>query len=333
MHSCWNKQRTLLKQSDDCLLLLVIQRLRHNYRDRDVQITLLRWEFMNWHTLTLNLQHLSRLRDSILSKLHTVTVQVSQMALPANQGILQANAEVHPEIISVTREQIMLLLLKNDNHMTGIQIGVLVTLMLEGNLLSILHAALDFHRNHMRLCDQLVTVAHVAGLVVCLSLTAAFPARLLDLLYESRGKLHTLENDAATLAHRACVNMLRIISTSTVTVIAEFLSVNAEVHFATVVQILQCDGYSSLHILISLLSTKSTKAEDISERIEALLVSLLLSLLHAFFTLHIIYSSFVFIREAIIRCLDINELGFALVGFTLIRVVFQAQLSVRSLNL
>ena len=176
-------------------------------------------------------------------------------------------------------------------------------------------------------------MAHVARLVVGLSLAAAFPARLLHLLHESGGKLHTLENDAAALAHRARVDMLGIIGTRAMAVLAELLAVDAEVHFAAIVQVLQRYGHGGLHVLVSLLSAKAAKAEDIGEGVEALLASLLFSLLHALFALHIIYSSFVFVGQAVVRRLDINELGFALVGLALIGVVLQTQLSVCSLDL
>lgn len=288
---------------------------------------------MNWHAFSLDLQHLARLRDALLAELHSVAVQVRQVTLPANQRVLQTNAVVHLQIVPVAHEHGVLLLLENNDHVTGVQIGVLVALMLEGDLLAVLHAALNIHGDRVLLRHQLVAVAHVAGLIEGLALAAALLAGLLDLLDEAGSKLNTLKNHAASLADRAGVHMIRVVRARAMAVLAELLAVDIEGHFAAVVQILQSDGNRSLHVLISLLSAEASEAEYIGEGIEALLSSLLLSLLHSLFSLHVVHSSFVFVGQAVVGRLNVNELGFALLSLTLVGVVLQTEFPICSLDL
>ena len=127
--------------------------------------------------------------------------------------------------------------------------------------------------------------------------------------------------------------MIRIVRARAMAVLAELLAVDVEGHFAAVVQILQSDGNRSLHVLIPLLSAEASKAKYIGEGIEALLGSLLFSLLHSLFSLHVVHSSFVFVRQAVVGRLNVNELGFAFLSLTLVGVVLQTEFPICSLDL
>ena len=324
---------SLLEQSGNHTLLLLRQTLRHHDRNHDVQIALLTGELVHRNALALHLQHLARLRNSLLPELHAVSVQVRHVAPPAQQRVLQRNAVVHPQVVIVACEGRVLALLKNHHHVARIQIGMLVALVLERDLLSVLHAALNVHRDRVRLRHQLPTVTHVTRLVKGLSLASALLARLLDLLHKTGSQLNALQNEARSLAHGTSMHVVRIIGARSVAVLTELLTVERERLLASVVQLLQCDRNCRLHILVSLLASKSSKSKDITEWVEALLTIVLFSLFHTFLSLNIVHTSLVLVGETVVGRLNVDELRFTLLRFTLVWMVLQTQLSIGLLDL
>lgn len=314
------------------LLLLSTQAGGHHDRDGNVQISLLTGELVDGHSLSLNLQHLTGLGDGLLAEIHTVTIQMVNVMTPAEQSLLQRNAVINTKIVVVASEQAVLALLQHHNHVTRVQLGMLVSLVLEGDLLSILHTTLNIHRHGMRLGDELVTMADTALLIKGLTLSTTFLAGLLNLLHKARSQLNTLVDNSASLTHRTSVHMVGVICSRTVAVRANLLAVEGEGVLTSVVQILQSDGNRRLHILVTLLSAKVTESEEISEGVEALLLISLLSLLDTLLTLYIVDTSLIVIRETLISGTDVVPLFFALVRLTLIRMVFEGQLSVGLFN-
>lgn len=311
-----------LENISNCGLLFLTERFGHLHSDRNVQISLLRREIVNWHALAFDLQHLSRLRDSLLSELHCVTIEVSNAIRPAEQSVLQRDLEVHLQVVSVACKETMFLLLENDDDMARVQIGVLISLVLEDNLLAVLHSALDVESDLVRLRHQLLSVADMAGLVKDLSLASALRTGLLHLLDEPRGKLNTLENNSRTLTNGTLPNMIWVVRSCSVAMLAQLFAVDVERLLSSVVQLLQSDRNRSLHVLVPLLSSEASEAKNI-ERIETLLTSLLLSFRYSFLSARIIHSPFVVIRKAVISILDINVSFLAFLGLTLVRMILK----------
>lgn len=101
----------------------------------------------------------------------------------------------------------MLLLLQNDNDIARLKTRRLITLSVERDLLTILHALIDVHLENLPLLDYLSSRArltHVLG-VDSLALTVTISARRVNLLVHSGAEL--VENDLAAraLAGRAAL--------------------------------------------------------------------------------------------------------------------------------
>lgn len=326
-----NKSKPLEKRGNRVALLLR-DRLRHLHRNRNVQISLLRGEIVHRHSLSLDLQHLPRLRHAILSKLHRMSVQMRYAVRPAQQRVLQRDLEVHLQIVPIAGEHAVFALLQHHDDVPGVQIRMLVALVLKHDLLAILHTTLDIHADLMRLRRQLPAVANVAHFIEDLTLATTFRAGLLHLLNKTRSQLDSLQNDTRTLAGRAGVDMIRIVRSCSVAVLAELLTVDVELLFSSVVEFFQGYGNSGLHVLVSLSTTAIAKTKDI-KGIETMLVALLFSLLKALFAFGIVGSSLILVRESVVRSLNIFISSFALLRFALIRVILQTQLSICFFNL
>lgn len=253
---------------------------------------------------------------------------------PSQQSLLQGDTHLHAKIVALTSEQRMRKLLKHNNDIARIKIGMLIALILKGDLLVVIHAPLNGHGQRVIFLDQLVTLALGTHMIKDRASTSTLRALLLHLGHESGSELTTNHLDASSAANGTLVDMIGIISARTTTSLANNIAANGDLDLSAVVEVLKADSQLDLGVLVALaLSETEGMSEDAAEGVEAAAsLLLLLALLEAGLTLVIVDSSLVLIGENVVGFLNIDELGLAFFGLALVGVVLEAQLSVGTLD-
>lgn len=272
--------------------------------------------------------------NTTLANFNNVLIEVLDGLSPSQQSLLQGDTHLHAKIVTLTSEQRMRKLLKHNNNIARIEVGMLVALILKGDLLVVIHAPLNGHGQGVVFLDQLVTLALGTHMIKDRASTSALRALLLHLGHESGSELTTNHLDASSAANGTLVDMIGIISARTTTSLANNIAANGDLDLSAVVEVLEADSQLDLGVLVALaLSETEGMSEDAAEGVEAAAsLLLLLTLLEAGLTLVIVDSSLVLIGENVVGFLNIDELGLAFFGLALVGVVLEAQLSVGTLD-
>ena len=272
--------------------------------------------------------------NTTLSNFNNVLIEVFDGLSPSQQSLLQGDTHLHAKIVALTSKQRMRKLLKHNNNIARIKIGMLVALILKGDLLVVIHTPLNGHGQRVIFLDQLVTLALGTHMIKDRASTSTLRALLLHLGHKSGSELTTNHLDASSAANGTLVDMIGIISARTTTSLANNIAANGDLDLSAVVEVLKADSQLDLGVLVALaLSETEGMSEDAAEGVEAAAsLLLLLALLEAGLTLVIVDSSLVLIGENVVGFLNIDELGLAFFGLALVGVVLEAQLSVGTLD-
>lgn len=273
--------------------------------------------------------------NTTLSNFNNVLIEVFDGLSPSQQSLLQGDTHLHAKIVALTSKQRMRKLLKHNNDIARIEVGMLIALILKGDLLVVIHTPLNGHGQRVIFLDQLVTLALGTHMIKDRASTSTLRALLLHLGHESGSELTTNHLDASSAANGTLVDMIGIISARTTTSLANNIAANGDLDLSAVVEVLKADSQLDLGVLVALaLSETEGMSEDAAEGVEAAasLLLLLLALLEAGLTLVIVDSSLVLIGENVVGFLNIDELGLAFFGLALVGVVLEAQLSVGTLD-
>lgn len=121
--------------------------------------------------------------------------------LASTESGKQVDLDLRNEVVLVSLEPLVRLLLDHDNHVPRRNTRRLIALSRELNRLPSLHALVDMHLQHLLLRNDLARITSLAlvFMVDDLSRTRAFVARRLELL-DHRAHLAKRNLDTATMA-------------------------------------------------------------------------------------------------------------------------------------
>jgi hypothetical protein len=196
---------------------------------------------LSGHTLTHDSLQITRLDDLTGENLDNedTVIQVRDLDLATGKSSDQVNLGIVEQIIAVTLGAVVLLLLQDNDNITGDGTGGLITLAVEDDLSAIPHTTIDMNLKDLADGHDLASVTVLALVlgVDNLSLTTAVTARLLDLLHH---RSHLTEHDTETLTVTGCAGLAStLLSTLTLTLFTENILLESELGSLALVEILE----------------------------------------------------------------------------------------------
>jgi len=249
--------------------------IHHAFRELNVklndEVTELRRLLPHGHTLPCNALLVTRLDHLTCSATDNqlTAVKVGNHKLEPTEGLGEGDLLLHVEVVLVTDEAVVLHLLDHeDNIPRDVDVGVLVALSTERDLVLVLHALLDEGlQGGADLLGALAgaVTAAVVGLNL-VALTVAGIARDLHLLHHGA---HLSDDDTGTrtAAHTALRIGIRVLGAAASASWAQDSLVTGDLHGLAVVKVLECDGegvtdIAALAATGTALAAHTTSAEE-----------------------------------------------------------------------
>ena len=168
---------------------------------------------------------------------------------------------LHQQIISAALEHWVVLLVEDDNDITGRQARRLIALTIKCDLLSVIHALVDVNLKHFPLGNHLLARARLAAIFLldCLAGAVAVAAVALNLLDHAWAKLTVLDLHALAAAFLACGHGA-VLAALAITPSADDILLDCELGDLTHVQVLEADLQLVHHVLALALTLASSTA-------------------------------------------------------------------------
>jgi len=186
----------------------------------------------------LGLDHLTGLvLDSNLG-----AVEMFENEVDAGQSLEQGNGLLHKQISSLALEQLMGLLLHNNDNITSLSAGVLISLTVEMVSLAVGCTFVDISIDDLLLLLDFLAIAILALVLLVddFALSTAIVTRLSRLGVVAWSKLLHLSDHAATLtAFTLCDST--VFTALTITLVADALAINSNLGFLAVVYVFERD--------------------------------------------------------------------------------------------
>lgn len=198
--------------------------------------------------------------------------------------------------------------LNRKDYLTGPDVHILVSRISEALLMTIRRALLNENEQFVESLLGIGTITHMACRCLSFTLTSAFWALSLELLDKARCKSLRLHHDSLAIASWACLNVLWIVCSSTSTVRTQSVSSVLDLHFLSIVDILQRNLDLNLHTrarLFLLPTAASAKAstKEISEEVtEGVPATMTFWLAQAFLTSLVVFPAPIWITQRVISC-------------------------------
>lgn len=164
--------------------------------------------------------------------------------LAATERSEQVDLDLYEEVVTLPLESIVRLLLDDDDNISGCYTGCLVTLAMELNGLTALHALVDVYLEHLLLAGDFLSVTRLALVFVVddLACTRALIAGLLHLLdhraHLAQGDAHATTGASGTRLDGALLAALSVAFR------ADDVASECELGGFALVKIFECDVYT-----------------------------------------------------------------------------------------
>jgi len=246
-----------------------VESLREDDAELDDETALLVRSLVDWHSLVHDALDISR-RDYFsgsADESELTAVEMADAELVAAEGLLQTQLVLHVKVVAVALEESVLFLLEDDDDVARDDIGCLISLAAENDLLAVTHASVDVHLENLFLLSDLRSVALDASIFLTndLSLAAAIRARLLKLLNHTRGDLSERHFDTLSSAALALLDSVGTLRSLAVAVSAKHVLVLSQFAGLSLVELLEGDLVRVCEILAFPLLGSSSSASTTSK--------------------------------------------------------------------
>mmetsp|Transcript_31585 Transcript_31585/g.72598 ORF Transcript_31585/g.72598 Transcript_31585/m.72598 type:complete len:291 (+) Transcript_31585:160-1032(+) len=218
----------------------------------DVQVAFDEGVALHRHALLLHEHDLVGLDNLARGRLDQklAIVQVVDNKNCAGQGLRQRDRLGHQEIVTLTLEHLVFLLLNHKDDVTRHQPGFLVCFASEINFLAVLHALLNVHLEDALLLGHLVAPASLATVLVLNDTSFAFAvgAASLHLLHHPWCNLTDNNLHTAPLAPLAGCRSAFDLASAAFTGVAQHLALDGQFDCAAVVEVLESDVQRVHHV-------------------------------------------------------------------------------------
>mmetsp|Transcript_29573 Transcript_29573/g.68532 ORF Transcript_29573/g.68532 Transcript_29573/m.68532 type:complete len:305 (-) Transcript_29573:245-1159(-) len=248
----------LCQQPADLVLLLLSKGAREVNGEVSVEVTVLRGEVVLRHAFSTERNDTVLTCDTVLLQGHHVPVQVRHLLPEPYQRLEEGDPSVMVQVIALTTEAGVRLLLELEDHVAGCDAWLLLGLPLEHNLVLVGHASLNLNVE----CDSghfdfvapavraLVAVHHAASI--------ALVASGLHLHVETRHHLLDSHADTLSIAGLALL-LLTILGTSATAFLADLVPADVALLRSSRVQLLKCHRQVHLGVRTFALARPATE--------------------------------------------------------------------------